>query len=131
MSIRFSRIVLSALPLLGLAGCSGAPSATLPMAGHWQWGNSNPGYSLTLEQDKATCSGEADAILARIGQCNAVPPTDCSPLADHVARAMCEYSNSTTRNMCSVGRMSIPKAEVVDGCIAARGWKQAWVKSSG
>ena len=47
-----------------------------------------------------------------------------------VAKAMCQYSNSTTKNMCSVGRMAIPKQEIVDGCIAARGWKQEWAKAS-
>lgn len=84
-----------------------------------------------MDQDKATCSAEADAIQSRLSQCNVAPPKDCERLTDNVAKAMCQYSNSTTKNMCSVGRMAIPKQEIVDGCIAARGWKQVWVKTSG
>lgn len=113
-----------------LPSCSGTPSATLPMSGQWQWVNTNVSYAQSLDQDKATCSAEADAIQSRLSQCNIAPPTDCEKLTDSVSKAMCQYSNSTTKNLCSVGRMAIPKQEIVDGCIAARGWKQVWVKAS-
>jgi hypothetical protein len=124
-----------ALATFALASCSGSqsgtPSATLPVSGKWQWVNTNASYAQTVEQDKATCSTEADAIQSRLSQCNAAPPSDCEKLADNAAKAMCQYSNSTTKNMCSVGRMAIPKQEIVDGCIAARGWKQVWAKAGG
>lgn len=116
---------------LFLASCSGTPSATLPMSGQWQWMNANASYALSMEQDRAACAAEADVIRSRLSQCNVAPPTDCEMLSDNVAKAMCQYSNSTTKNMCSVGRMAIPKQEIVDGCIAARGWKQVWVKTGG
>ena len=51
-------------------------------------------------------------------------------MTDNVTKAMCQYSNSTTTNMCSGGRMAIPKQEIVDGCIATSGWKQEWAKAS-
>lgn len=121
---------LLAVAALFLASCSGTPSATLSMSGQWQWVNTNASYALSMEQDRATCSAEADAIQSRLSQCNSAPPSDCEKLADTVAKAMCQYSNSTTKNMCNVGRMAIPKQEIVDGCIAARGWKQVWVKAS-
>ena len=126
-----SRAIASlALFALAVAGCSGTPSATLPMSGQWQWVNINASYSQSLNQDRATCSAEADAVQSRLSQCNVAAPTDCEKLPDNVAKAMCQYSNSTTQNMCSVGRMAIPKQEIVDGCIAARGWRQVWVKAS-
>lgn len=121
---------LLAVAALFLASCSGTPSATLPMSGQWQWVNTNASYALSIEQDRATCSAEADAIRSRLSQCNVAAPTDCEKIADTVAKAMCQYSNSTTKNMCSVGRMAIPKQEIVDGCITARGWRQVWVKAS-
>lgn len=113
-----------------LASCSGTPSATLPMSGHWQWVNTSAAYTLPLEQDKETCFAEANAIQSRLSQCNTAPPSDCEELPDNAAKAMCQYSNSTTRNMCNAGRMAIPRQEIVDGCIAARGWQQVWVKTS-
>ena len=124
---------LAALTLAGLAltSCSGTPSATLPMPGRWQWANVNASYRQSLDQDKVTCSREADAIRSRLSQCNASPPSDCEKITDNVAKAMCQYSNSTTKNLCSIGRMEIPKQEIVDGCIAARGWKQVWIKNGG
>lgn len=131
MITRLAKIAPLAMSALGLASCSGTPSATLPMAGSWQWVNTKASYAATLEQDKMTCSAEADSINARLRQCNNVPPQDCGKLIDNTAKAMCQYSNSTTKNMCSVGRMAIPKQEIVDGCIAARGWKQVWVKTGG
>lgn len=108
----------------------GMPLSRMPVNGGWQWVNTNTSYAQSVDQDKATCSVEADAIRSRLSQCNVAPPTDCEKLTDNVAKAMCQYSNSTTKNMCSVGRMAIPKQEIVDGCIAARGWKQVWVKAS-
>lgn len=123
--------LLFALVALTLASCSGTPSATLPLSGHWQWVNVDTAYVQSLEQDKATCSAEADAIQSRLIQCNATPPSDCDNLTDNVTKAMCQYSNSTTKNMCSAGRMAIPKQEIVDGCIAARGWRQVWIKNGG
>lgn len=123
------------LPLLAatvlLTSCASAPSATLPISGRWQWVNTNASYALSVDQDKVTCSIEADAIQSRLGQCNVAAPTDCEKLSDNVSKAMCQYSNSTTKSMCSVGRMAIPKQEIVDGCIDARGWKQVWVKAGG
>lgn len=120
-----------ALAALAVVGCSGTPSATLPMSGKWQWVNTNASYAQSLDQDKVTCSAEADAIQSRLSQCNSAPPSDCEKLADTVAKAMCQYSNSTTKNMCSIGRMAIPKQEIIDGCIAARGWRQVWVRAGG
>ncbi len=121
------------LPLLAatvlLTSCASAPNATLPISGRWQWVNTNASYALSVDQDKVTCSIEADAVQSRLSQCNSAPPTDCEKLSDNVSKAMCQYSNSTTKNMCSVGRMAIPKQEIVDGCLAARGWKQVWVKA--
>jgi hypothetical protein len=101
------------------------------MSGQWQWANTNATYAVSLDQDKATCSAEADAIQSRLGQCNVAPPTDCEKLSDDVSKAMCQYSNSTTKNMCSAGRMAVPKQEILDGCIAARGWQQVWMKKGG
>lgn len=115
---------------LALASCAGSPSATLPMSGKWQWTNTTASYSKTVDQDKMSCSVEADTIKSRLSQCNTVQPQNCDSLTDNSAKAMCQYSNTTTKNMCSVGRMAIPKQEIVDGCIAARGWKQVWVKNS-
>jgi hypothetical protein len=120
-----------AIAALFVSACSGTPSATLPMSGNWQWVNTSASYALLLDQDKATCSAEADAIQSRLSQCNTAQPQNCDSLTDNTAKAMCQYSNSTTKNMCSVGRMAIPKQEIVDGCIAARGWKQVWVKAGG
>jgi len=131
MSIGFNEIVLVGAAAFGLASCSGTPSATLPISGQWQSVNVNAAYDNTLDEDKAMCSGEADSILSRINQCNSAPPSDCDKLTDSVARAMCQYSNSTTKNMCSVARMEIPKQEIVDGCIIARGWNQVWMKAGG
>lgn len=128
---RFQKVAVLALTTIGLASCAGTPSATLPMSGQWQWMNTNASYANTLDQDKMTCSSEADAIQSRLSQCNIVQPQNCDNLTDNTAKAMCQFSNSTTKNMCSVGRMAIPKQEIVDGCIAARGWKQAWVKAGG
>jgi len=128
---RIFRFVSLPVVVMTLASCSTGPSATLPMSGGWQWVNTNTLYALSLDQDKATCSAEADAIQSRLSRCNAAPPADCERLTDNVSKAMCQYSNSTTKNMCSVGRMAIPKQEIVDGCITARGWKQVWVKAGG
>lgn len=130
MTAKMNGLVTLLAPAFVLSSCAG-PSATLPMAGSWQWVNTNPSYSISLGQDKMTCAAEADSINARLRQCNSVPPQDCNKLSDNTAKAMCQYSNSTTKNMCSVGRMAIPKQEIVDGCIAARGWKQVWVKTGG
>lgn len=129
--IRLGKIATLALTSLTLASCSGTPSATLPMSGGWQWVNTNASYASTLDQDKLACSVEADAIQGRLNQCGTVQPQNCDNLTDNVAKAMCQFSNSTTKNMCSVGRMAIPKQEIVDGCIAARGWKQVWAKTGG
>jgi hypothetical protein len=129
------RAKLAALPMLLttvlLTSCASTPSATLPMSGRWQWVNANASDTRSVDEDRATCSAEADAIQSRVGQCNVAPPTDCEKLTDNVAKTMCQYSNSTTKNLCSVGRMAIPKQEIVDGCIAARGWKQVWAKAAG
>ncbi len=131
MIIRLSKIATLALTTLALASCAGTPSATLPMTGQWQWVNTNTSYANTLDQDKLACSAEADAIQSRLSQCATVQPQNCDSFTDSTAKAMCQYSNSTTKNLCSVGRMVIPKQEIVDGCIAARGWKQVWVKTGG
>jgi len=131
MIIRLSKLVAVATFSLALASCAGTPSATLPMSGHWQWVNTNTSYANSLDQDKLACSAEADAIQDRLSQCNTVQPQNCDSLTDSTAKAMCMFSNSTTKHMCSVGRMAIPKQEIVDGCIAARGWKQVWVKTGG
>jgi hypothetical protein len=131
MIIGLHKIVPLSLAVLTLASCAGSPSTTLPMSGQWQWVNTNTSYASTLDQDKLACSIEADAIKSRLSQCETVQPQNCDNLTDNTAKAMCQYSNSTTKNMCSVGRMAIPKQEIVDGCIAARGWKQVWVKSVG
>lgn len=128
MIIGFHQTATLTLAVLTLASCAGSPSATLPMTGQWQWANTNISYGNTVDQDKMSCSVEADAIQSRLSQCNTVQPQNCDNLTDNTAKAMCQYSNSTTKNMCSVGRMTIPKQEIVDGCIAARGWKQVWVK---
>ncbi len=129
----FSPRSLAALALVGLAltSCSGTPSATLPMSGRWQWANTIASYPQSLDQDKATCSREADAIQLRVSLCSSLLPSDCERVSDNVTKAMCQYSNATTKNMCSVGRMEIPKQEIVDGCVAARGWKQVWIKNGG
>ena len=116
---------------IAMASCSGAPSATLPMSGRWQWANTNTSCPRSLNQDKVTCSKEAEVIQLRISQCISHPPSDCDGHEGNVNKAMCEYSNTTTKNMCSVGRMEIPKQEIVDGCIAAHGWKQVWIKNGG
>jgi hypothetical protein len=129
MIIRLSKLVAVATLSLALASCAGTPSATLPMTGQWQWVNTNTSYANTLDQDKLACSAEADAIQSRLSQCGTVQPQNCDSLTDNTAKAMCQYSNSTTKNLCSVGRMAIPKQEIVDGCIGARGWKQVWVKT--
>lgn len=113
-----------------LTSCASTPSATLPMSGRWQWVNANASYTRSVDEDRVTCSAEADAVQSRLSKCNVAPPTDCEKLADNVSKAMCQYSNSTIKNFCSVGRMAIPKQEIVDGCISARGWKQVWVKNS-
>jgi hypothetical protein len=131
MITRLSKIAALTLTTLGLASCVGTPSATLPILGNWQWSNTNTAYASTIDQDKLACSVEADAIQSRLSQCGTVQPQNCDTLTDNTAKAMCQYSNSTTKNMCSVGRMAIPKQEIVDGCIAARGWKQVWVKAGG
>lgn len=107
------------------------PASKMPFAGGWQWVNTNVSYAKSVDQDKSTCSAEADAIQSRLSQCNVAPPSDCEKLTDNVTKAMCLYSNSTNKNMCSVHRMAIPKQEIVDGCISALGWKQVWVKASG
>lgn len=129
----FLRGSLAALAFVGLAAasCSGTPSATLPMSGHWQWANANTLHPRSLDQDKVTCFKEAEAIQLRISQCSSPPPSDCNKLEDNVNKAMCQYSNATTKRMCSVGRLEIPKQEIMDGCIAARGWKQVWIKNGG
>lgn len=131
MMTRLAKIAPLAMSALALTSCSGTPSATLPMSGQWQWVNTNASYANTLVQDKMACSVEADAIQGRLSQCGTVQPQNCDSLTDNVAKAMCQYSNSTTKNMCSVGRMGIPKQEIVDGCVAARGWKQVWIKTGG
>ena len=131
MITRLAMIATLSSVTLALASCAGTPSATLPMSGHWQWVNTNTSYASTLDQDKLACSAEADAIQGRLSQCKTVQPQNCDSLNDSTAKAMCMFSNSTTKNMCSVGRMAIPKQEIVDGCIAARGWKQVWVKTGG
>ena len=128
---RFQKIAVMSLASVALASCSGTPNATLPMSGQWQWVNTNVSYANALDQDKLACSAEADAIQGRLSQCSTVQPQNCDSLTDNTAKAMCQFSNLTTKNMCSVGRMAIPKQEIVDGCIAARGWKQVWVKTSG
>lgn len=130
MTTRFQKVAMLSVTAIALASCAGSPSAILPMSGKWQWANTNASYANTLEQDKMACSVEADAIQSRLSQCNTIQPQNCDSLADNTAKAMCQYSNSTTKNMCSVGRMAIPKQEIVDGCLAARGWKQVWVKPS-
>lgn len=99
------------------------------MSGQWEWRNTSETYVNSLEQDKVTCSGEADAILLRLSQCQSAAPADCEKLTDTVAQAMCQYSNSTTKNKCGANHLAIPRAEIVDGCIAARGWKQIWLKA--
>jgi hypothetical protein len=131
MTTHFRKIATLSVIALTLTSCSGTPSATLPMSGKWQWANTNASYADTLDQDKIACAVEADAIQSRLSQCNTAQPQDCDNIADNTAKAMCQYSNATTKNMCSVGRMAIPKQEIVDGCVAARGWKQVWVKSGG
>jgi hypothetical protein len=128
---RLSKLVAVATLSLALASCAGTPSATLPTSGSWQWVNTNTSYANTLDQDKLACSAEADAIQSRLSQCGTVQPQNCDSLADNVAKATCQYSNSTTKNICSVGRVMIPKQEIIDGCIGARGWKQVWVKTGG
>jgi hypothetical protein len=130
MKIDIRKVGTLYIMAVGLAACSSTPSVTLPMSGSWQWINTNTSYARSFVQDQATCSSEADSIQARMSQCSAAPPSDCDQLTDNVAKAMCQYSNSTTKSMCSVGRMAIPKQEIVDGCIAARGWKQEWAKAS-
>lgn len=122
------RAVAIAITAVFLVSCSGTPSATFPISGQWQWVNANASYAGALDEDKATCSVEADAIQSRLRQCSAAPASNCEKLTVNVSQAMCRYSNSTTKNMCSVGRMTVPKHEIVDGCIAARGWKQVWLK---
>ena len=112
-----------------LVACSGSPSVSLPMTGHWQWTNSNASYVISLDDDKVTCISEADRVKSRITQCDVVQPTPCEKLTDNVAKAMCQYSNTTTKNMCLKGRMEIPEQEIVDGCIAARGWHQVWMRN--
>lgn len=131
MTKRVQTILALSFTTLILASCSGTPSATIPMTGQWQWANNNASYANTVDQDKLACSGEADAIQSRLSQCSTVQPQNCDSLTDSTAKAMCQFSNSTTKNMCSVGRMAIPKQEIVDGCIAAKGWKQVWVKTGG
>ena len=131
MIIGFHKIVPLSLGVLTLASCAGSPSTTLPMSGQWQWVNTNASYANSLDQDKLACSVEADAIRSRLSQCETVQPQNCDNLTDNTAKAMCQYSNSTTKNMCSLGRMAIPKQEIIDGCVAARGWKQVWVKPVG
>jgi hypothetical protein len=113
---------------LALSSCA-SPTATLPMAGSFEWVNTNAPYSATLEEDQGVCSSEADLIDARLKKCASSPPQDCDRLTDTAAQALCQYSNATTKHTCSVGRVAIPKEEIVDGCIAARGWKQIWIKS--
>lgn len=131
MKNRINTILALSFTTLALASCASTPSATLPMSGQWQWANTNFSYTNTVDQDKMSCSVEADAIQSRLSQCNTVQPQNCDSLTDNTAKAMCQYSNSTTKNMCSVGRMAIPKQEIIDGCVAARGWKQVWVKTGG
>jgi hypothetical protein len=131
MTNNLNNLCSLALAALALASCAGTPSATLPMSGNWQWANTNTAYASTIDQDKLACSVEADAIQGRLSQCGTVQPQNCDSLVDNTAKAMCQYSNSTTKNLCSVGRMAIPKQEIVDGCVAARGWKQVWVKAGG
>jgi hypothetical protein len=131
MTTRLQKIATIVLSSIALASCSGTPSATLPMSGRWEWVNTNAAYANTLDQDKLACSVEADAIQGRLSQCGTVQPQNCDSLTDNTAKAMCMFSNSTTKNMCSVGRMAIPKQEIVDSCITARGWKQVWVKTGG
>jgi hypothetical protein len=127
MIMRFCKISTLTLAALALASCT--PSVTLSMSGRWQWDNSNSQYARSLDQDKLSCSREADAIQERLNQCGTVQQQDCDSWTDTVDKAMCQYSNVTTKNMCSVGRMTIPKVEIVDGCIAAFGWKQVWTKT--
>jgi hypothetical protein len=129
MMTRFQKIAALSLTTLALTSCADTPSATLATSGKWQWTNTSVPYPNTLDQDKMSCSVEADAIQSRLSQCGTVQPQNCDSLIDSVAKAMCQYSNSTTKNICSVGRMAIPKQEIVDGCIAARGWKQVWMKT--
>ena len=129
MSVRMRNLTSSAFVAFALASCSGTPSATLPMSGLWEWGNVDASYVPTLNQDRQVCVAEAEGILSQLRQCATIKPQNCGGLTDNVAKAMCQYANSTTKNMCSVGRITIPKQEIVDGCISARGWKQAWVKT--
>ena len=129
MKKRIYMILALSFTALALASCAGSPSATLPMSGKWQWTNMNTSYANTVDQDKMSCSVEADAIQSRLSQCNTVQPQNCDTLTDNTAKAMCQYSNSTTKNICNVGRMNIPKQEIIDGCVSARGWTQAWIKT--
>lgn len=129
MRNRIHTILALSFTTLALVSCASTPNATLPMSGQWQWINANASYANTVDQDKMSCSVEAGAIQSRLSQCGTVQPQNCESLMDNTAKAMCQYSNSTTKNMCSVGRMAIPKQEIVDGCVGARGWKQIWIKS--
>ena len=124
--------VLLGLITCVLASCAESnPSVTLPLAGKWQWSNTNPAATGTISEAKLACLGEADEIQSLISKCSTVKPKACEGVGDNVTIAMCNYSNSITKNNCSVGRMSIPKEEIMDGCIAARGWKQIWVQPEG
>jgi hypothetical protein len=128
MTRRLIEAITFSIIVFVLSSC-GTPSTTLPMSGSFQWVNTNALSSTTLEQDQRTCSAEAESINARLQECQTSPPQDCEKLRENTAKAMCQYSNATTKSMCSVGVLAIPKQEIVDGCIAARGWKQVWVKS--
>ena len=122
--VRAIAIVLAAVSL-----CACEPGVTVPMSGHWAWVNSNAAYTASLETDRLACSAQAADIQARLSKCEIAKPLDCESMTNKVDQAMCRYSNSTTKNMCDVGRMNIPKQEIIDGCVSARGWTQAWINT--